>query len=361
MAVTSGGTPYVESSDLVANYPSTSLSLANKVDTKLDNALTANTQSGTTYTFVLADARQLVTATNAGAKTFTIPPQSSVTWLANSTIRVVNYGAGALTIAGGAGVTVTNAAKTLAQYESAALIRTGSDAWTLVPFSGGAAKAVFSNTPTGTYTDGNGVSWNYFTFNSSGTLTCTKSGECDILVVSGGGGGGATGAFVGGPGGGGAAYFTSTVVEAIAYTITVGAGGAVDANGGFSGIKPASGFGGLRLAFQGGGCGGPSQQVGRNGSSGGGGSNNTGGTALLSKAYGGDGVSYSGGGAGGDATANSLAGQGPGISSDITGTAVTYGKGNSSTGGETVVANVGRGGQVNSAGGSGVVIVRTRA
>jgi len=34
MALTPGGTPYVESSDLVANYPSTSLSLANKVDTK---------------------------------------------------------------------------------------------------------------------------------------------------------------------------------------------------------------------------------------------------------------------------------------------------------------------------------------
>jgi hypothetical protein len=36
MAVTSGGTPYVESSDLVANYPAASLALANKVDTKVD-------------------------------------------------------------------------------------------------------------------------------------------------------------------------------------------------------------------------------------------------------------------------------------------------------------------------------------
>lgn len=38
MAVTAGGTPYVESTDLVANYPATSLSLANKVDTKADLA-----------------------------------------------------------------------------------------------------------------------------------------------------------------------------------------------------------------------------------------------------------------------------------------------------------------------------------
>lgn len=34
MALTPGGTPYVEASDLVASYPATSLSLANKVDTK---------------------------------------------------------------------------------------------------------------------------------------------------------------------------------------------------------------------------------------------------------------------------------------------------------------------------------------
>jgi len=33
MAVTAGGTPYVESSDLVANYPGVSLALANHIDT----------------------------------------------------------------------------------------------------------------------------------------------------------------------------------------------------------------------------------------------------------------------------------------------------------------------------------------
>lgn len=34
MATTAGGTPYVESSDLVADYPTTSLSLAEHIDTK---------------------------------------------------------------------------------------------------------------------------------------------------------------------------------------------------------------------------------------------------------------------------------------------------------------------------------------
>ena len=32
MATTSAGNPYVESSDLVANYPATSLALANRLD-----------------------------------------------------------------------------------------------------------------------------------------------------------------------------------------------------------------------------------------------------------------------------------------------------------------------------------------
>jgi hypothetical protein len=38
MAVTAGGTPYVESSDLVANYPAVSLAVADKIDTKADSA-----------------------------------------------------------------------------------------------------------------------------------------------------------------------------------------------------------------------------------------------------------------------------------------------------------------------------------
>lgn len=291
------GIPYVESSDLVANYPSTSEDLAEKIEDKLP-----------TY-----------------SATAPASPSVGQIWI-DSNDDTPNF------------------------Y----------DGTSFIPFPSGPDAAIFSNVATGTYTDGLGDTYDYFQFDSSGTLTCTTAGTAEILVVSGGGGGGTTAAFIGGPGGGGAAYFTPTVVEAIAYTITVGGGGAVDANGGFSGLKPSSGFGGLRLSFQGGGCGGPSTQVGRNGSSGGGGSNTTGGVALLTKAYGGDGVSYSGGGAGGDATANTLAGQGPGISSDITGTAVTYGKGNSFTGAEAVVANLGRGGQVNSAGGSGVVIIRVK-
>jgi hypothetical protein len=46
--------------------------------------------------------------------------------------------------------------------------------------------ADFSNTPTGTYTDGNGFAWKYIQFNASGTLTVTTAGYADVFILSGG-------------------------------------------------------------------------------------------------------------------------------------------------------------------------------
>jgi hypothetical protein len=97
-----------------------------------------NAQTGTTYTFALTDVGDIVTASNANPQTYTIPPQASVTWLADTTLKVLNLGAGVVTFAAGAGVTVTNTAQTLTQYQSARLVRTASDAWTVTPDSGGA-------------------------------------------------------------------------------------------------------------------------------------------------------------------------------------------------------------------------------
>lgn len=148
MATTGAGSPYVTGTDNITGYPTTSLALANRVDAvesgaaaaltsglaaKYDNAPAINAQTGTTYTFVLADATagKTITASNAAASTYTVPPQSSVTFVAGALLRVTNLGAGVVTFAGGSGVTVTNAAATLRQYQSATLVRTGSDAWTV--------------------------------------------------------------------------------------------------------------------------------------------------------------------------------------------------------------------------------------
>ena len=366
------------------------LTAADLTDTfagKVDFALAANAQSGTgasAYTFVLADASRLTTATGTTAKTFTIPPQANVAWVANSIIRVANYGAGNLTIAGGSGVTVTNATKTLAQFESAALVRTGSNAWTLIPFSGGAGNADFSNAATGTYTDGNGVAWKYITINASGTFTISRAGFADLLAI----GGGAGGAYAGGGGGGGGhIYHEQRYMPAGTYTVSIGGGGAGSTsrlvsgtNGGETVMYLSSWVFG---AFGGGGAGGTdSPRTGSVGACGGGGSSGgadgapaASGGGILGIAGGSGGIGgsstaptggqrASGGGGGygangGNATSNQGGAGGSGGSWSITGTATTYGGGGGGgsfgTGGSGGSGGGGAGQTGNNAGGNGTV------
>ena len=102
-------------------------------------AFTLNTQSGATYTVANTDLYQALVATsNASTKTVTIAPDSTLTSAAvGSAITFLNTGAGALTFAAGAGVTITSAgavsaAPTLAQYKSCVAIRLSANAWTIV-------------------------------------------------------------------------------------------------------------------------------------------------------------------------------------------------------------------------------------
>ena len=61
--------------------------------------LQINAQTGTTYTFVAADAGKLVTASNGSAQTYTVPPNSSVAYATGTTITVIGIGAGKVTLA----------------------------------------------------------------------------------------------------------------------------------------------------------------------------------------------------------------------------------------------------------------------
>lgn len=154
---------------------------------KMDYATPTNAQSGTgasAYSFVLADASRLTTATGTSAKTFTIPPQASVAWVANTILRVANTGTGALTIAGGSGVTITNAGRTLDQFESAKVIRTGSNAWTVLPDSGlsplgGKILQIVRATDT---TQRNTTSTSYVDASISVTITPQKSDSAVLLL-----------------------------------------------------------------------------------------------------------------------------------------------------------------------------------
>jgi len=125
------GTPYALSSDLVSAYPAKSLAIAQYIDGyKLDTGPVQNAQTGTTYTFVLTDTTKTVTANNAAASAYTVPPQSSVVWEDYTTLRLLNLGAGVVTLTAGAGVTI-NGTATVAQYSSATLVRTASNTWTV--------------------------------------------------------------------------------------------------------------------------------------------------------------------------------------------------------------------------------------
>jgi hypothetical protein len=136
MALTAGGSPYVESSDLVANYPGASLALANRVD-QVMQAPTQNAQTGTTYTAVLLDAGKTVTLSNASAVTLTIPAQASVSWAANTQLNFLNIGAGTVTITPAADVTINGTPLTLATSKGGSLVRTAINTWTFTPSGGG--------------------------------------------------------------------------------------------------------------------------------------------------------------------------------------------------------------------------------
>jgi hypothetical protein len=89
--------------------------------------------SSTAYTLVLADAGKYKRYTNTVATTVTVPPQSSVTWVADTEIYFEQSNTGQITIAAGSGVTLVSSEtlKTFARYSVIALKRTAQNEWTL--------------------------------------------------------------------------------------------------------------------------------------------------------------------------------------------------------------------------------------
>ena len=94
-----------------------------------------NAQVGTTYTFVLTDRDDLVTASNASAQTYTIPLNSSVAFPTGSLVNLIQIGTGQVTVQGAGGVTVNSTGatsatpKTRARYSVMTLIKAGTDTW----------------------------------------------------------------------------------------------------------------------------------------------------------------------------------------------------------------------------------------
>ena len=97
--------------------------------------LQINAQTGTTYTFVAADAGKLVTSSNGSAQTITIPPNSSVAFAVGTQIIVQNLGSANATLAQGSGVTIQSKDSNKeidGQYAAATCIKTATDTWSLI-------------------------------------------------------------------------------------------------------------------------------------------------------------------------------------------------------------------------------------
>lgn len=93
--------------------------------------LFVSTNATTTYTFVATDYGLMKESTSASATTFTVPPNSSVAFQIGTVISFRQYGAGQLTIAAGAGVTLRTPSSltTRALYSSGALHKRATDEW----------------------------------------------------------------------------------------------------------------------------------------------------------------------------------------------------------------------------------------
>ena len=100
-----------------------------------DTTLSFNAQTGTTYTLVASDSAKLVTLSNASGITLTVPPSIFST---GNQIHIQQIGAGQVTLAQGAGVTITStgatasAPKLRAQYSAATIICTASNTFTVL-------------------------------------------------------------------------------------------------------------------------------------------------------------------------------------------------------------------------------------
>jgi len=100
-----------------------------------DSTMSFNAQTGTTYTLVIGDLGKWVTASNASPITVTVPPS---VFAAGNIVNVQQIGAGQVTFAQGAGVTITStgatasAPKLRAQYSACTIVCTASNTFTIV-------------------------------------------------------------------------------------------------------------------------------------------------------------------------------------------------------------------------------------
>ena len=103
-------------------------------------AQSINAQTGTTYTFVLADQGKYITASNASAQTYSIPTNASVAFPIGTSIDLIQIGAGQVTVSAASSGTTTiystgataAAPKTRVQYSALTCKKISTDVWHVI-------------------------------------------------------------------------------------------------------------------------------------------------------------------------------------------------------------------------------------
>jgi hypothetical protein len=142
MATTTGGSTYVLSTDLVADDPTASLSLANRVDVVASGGPGLVKTAGYTITVadILGGNKFLYNSASPG--TFTLPTSSLVDGMV---VNVAQIGAGALTVSGG---TIVGTTVTTAQYQGLRFVyvASGTTWYSIAPFATAPSLAIVEPT-----------------------------------------------------------------------------------------------------------------------------------------------------------------------------------------------------------------------
>jgi hypothetical protein len=125
---------------MAEGFPATTGDIFTAADYNGLVAFTVGAAQTADYTAVIADTYQVLELMNKGtAIAYKIPTNASVAFPIGTVLNILNIGAGTCTISAvTSGTTIilsagsTPAQPTLAQYKSAACIKTGTDAWYVV-------------------------------------------------------------------------------------------------------------------------------------------------------------------------------------------------------------------------------------
>lgn len=131
---TSAGRNLVDDADATAQRTTLGLGTAATLAATevFGQAQTVNAQTGTTYTLAASDAGKLVTLSNAGAITLTVPQDSDATIAVGTYVDLYQLGAGQVTVAAGSGATLRVSgltAKARAQYSRLGVQKVSANTW----------------------------------------------------------------------------------------------------------------------------------------------------------------------------------------------------------------------------------------